>query len=110
MVRRIIFAEDLSRDLVEIRGIACLQIPASLRTSKRPSDDNSFHWKGTTASPIPRSVPNNITQPFANIISLRSHIFSGGSMVGQLVTKCVAGGHTSVHWDLTTSKNLPTSK
>ena len=39
MVRRIIFAEDLSQDLVEIRGIACLQIPVSLRTSKRPSDE-----------------------------------------------------------------------
>ena len=39
MVRRILFAEDLSRDLVEIRGIACLQIRASLKTSKRPSDE-----------------------------------------------------------------------
>ena len=77
MVRRIIFAEDLSRDLAEIRGIACLQIPASLRTSMRPSDDNPFHWKGTTASPIPCLVRDNTTQPFANITSLRPHIFSG---------------------------------
>ncbi|OCL04561.1 hypothetical protein AOQ84DRAFT_391461 [Glonium stellatum] len=84
----------------------------------RLASENPFSLKGTTAPGILCSLSDSISQPFANILSRRPHFFSGGSqtdrlqrqtnvpMEWRLVTNVWLKVHTSVHWDLMSSKNL----